>query len=61
MIDKHTLQRLQATAKTAANVLEKHGYTLIYADEDERSRRKELREQGITRKICRAPFNRSEK
>lgn len=52
------LQEMQASARGAANVLERHGWILIYADEDERARRKELKAQGITRNIRRVPFNR---
>lgn len=57
---KHTLQELQSGAKRAAKVLERHGFTLIYADENERARRKELKAQGITSKIRCVPFSRAE-
>lgn len=58
---QHSLQELQAGAKRAAAILEQHGFTLIYQDEDESTRRKELKAQGITRNIRRVPFARSEK
>ena len=54
------LEEMKAGAKQAAKVLERHGFTLIYADENEQTRRKELRAQGITQKIRRVPFNRAE-
>lgn len=57
---KHELEELQSGAKKAAKVLERHGFTLIYADENETARRKELRAQGITSKIRRVPFTRAE-
>lgn len=58
---KYTLQELQSSAKRAAKVLERHGFTLIYADENEQARRKELRAQGITSKIRVVPFTRPER
>lgn len=59
MASNDLVKQLMVHTRTAIEVLEKNGYTFIYADEDEKERRKELRSQGITRRIRVVPWKRN--